>query len=377
MMNVAGQTGLELRSRITPRSELILSLEERLVGDPGPDELVVRVEAAPINPSDLVLLLGPADLSTGQAGGTAERPTYTATIPSSHMRSLSARLDKPLAVGIEGAGTVVATGANVTEYQGRVVAMLGGGMYSQFRKMRAGDCVLLPEGVEAAHGASLFVNPLTALAMVETMRQEGHTALVHTAAASNLGRMLNRVCQADGVPLVNVVRSAEQAAILKEIGAHFVVDSTSASFREELEQAITETGATLAFDAIGGGKLASSILHAMEAAASRTEGAYSRYGSSTWKQVYIYGSLDAGPTVIDRGFGLSWGVSGFLLTPFLDKLGASGAARLKERIVRELRTTFASRYTDVIALRDALSPEIVERYARRATGSKYLIDPSR
>ena len=376
-MDDAGRTGLELRSRITPENGLELSLEERPVGEPGPEELIVRVEAAPLNPSDLALLLGPADLSTGVAGGTAERPTYTAAISPSRMRALSARLGKSLPVGIEGAGTVIATGANATEYQGRVVSMLGGGMYAQFRKVGTSDCVLLPEGAQAAHGASLFVNPLTALAMVETLRQEGHTALVHTAAASNLGRMLNRVCQADGIPLVNIVRSADQAAILREIGAEFVVNSTSANFRDELAQAIAETGATLAFDAIGGGTLASAILHAMEAAAIQRESAYSRYGSSTWKQVYIYGSLDPSATVIDRGFGLSWGVSGFLLTPFLDKIGASGVARLKARVVSELRTTFASPYTDVISLRDALSPEIIERYARRATGSKYLIDPTR
>lgn len=376
-MGAAERTGLELRSRVAPEGELVLSVEERTVGKPSPDELIVRVEAAPINPSDLALLLGPADLSTGRAGGTAERPTYTARIPEERMRSLSARSGKSLAVGIEGAGTVVAAGANVAGYQGRTVAMLGGGMYAQFRRLRASDCVLLPDGMAAAKGASLFVNPLTALAMTETMRREGHRALVHTAAASNLGQMLNRVCQADGIPLVNVVRSEAQAAILRGIGARLIVDSTSQDFRAELEEAVAHAGATLAFDAVGGGKLASNILHAMEAAADRRESAYSRYGSSTWKQVYIYGSLDTGPTVIDRSFGLSWGVSGFLLNPFLDRIGEEGAAELKGRVVRELETTFASHYTDVLSLADALAPETVERYAKRATGSKYLIDPSR
>ncbi len=376
-MNSTKWIGSELRSRVAPEGELILSIEERSVDEPRPDELVVRVEAAPINPSDLALLLGPADLSTGRAGGTAERPTYTATIPEVSMRSLFTRSGKALSVGIEGAGTVVAAGVNVADYLGRTVAMLGGGMYAQFRKLRASDCVLLPDGVAAAKGASLFVNPLTALAMTETMRREGHRALVHTAAASNLGQMLNRLCQADDIPLVNIVRSEGQAVMLRDVGARLIVDSTSPDFRAELEEAIAEAGATLAFDAVGGGRLASSILHAMERAANRQESAYSRYGSSTWKQVYIYGSLDTGPTIIDRGFGLSWGVSGFLLSPFLETIGEEGTAKLKERVVRGLETTFASRYTDVLSLRDALVPETVQRYAQRSTGSKYLIDPSR
>ena len=377
MTTWAERTGLDLRSRVTLEGELVLSIEERAVGEPGPDELIVRIEAAPINPSDLALLLGPADLTTGRTGGTAERPTYTAAIPSARMPSLADRSGKALAVGIEGAGTVVAAGANVAELVGRTVAMLGGGMYAQFRKLRASDCVPLPDGVAAAKGASLFVNPLTALAMTETMRREGHKALVHTAAASNLGQMLNRVCRADGIPLVNVVRSEAQAAILRDLGAQLIVDSTSQEFRAELEEAIAQTSATLAFDAVGGGKLASTILHAMEGAVNRQDDGYSRYGSSIWKQVYIYGSLDTGPTVIDRGFGLSWGVGGFLLGPFLEKVGEESVAKLKQRVVAELETTFASHYTDVLSLADALTPETIERYAQRATGRKYLIDPSR
>jgi NADPH-dependent curcumin reductase CurA len=223
----------------------------------------------------------------------------------------------------------------------------------------------------------MFVNPLTALAMVETMKAEGHVALVHTAAASNLGQMLNRICLADGVPLVNIVRSEQQAAILRDLGARYVVDSSAEGFQAALTDAITETKATIAFDAIGGGRLANTILHAMEAAANRNATSYSRYGSSTFKQVYIYGGLDLKPTEIDRGFGLSWSVSGFLLTPFLQKIGVPAALALRQRVARELTTTFASHYTSVISLAEALSPDIVRGYVKKATGEKYLIDPSR
>lgn len=370
-------TGLELRSTVSTGGTLTLSLEPVTLAGPGPDEVIVRVEAAPINPSDLGLLLGPADLSTLKGGGTADRPTLTADIPAARMGAMRPRLDEAMPVGNEGAGTVVAAGAKVQGLLGKRVGMMGGAMYAQYRKLPARDCIALPEGTPAAAGASMFVNPLTALAMVETLRIEGHKALVHTAAASNLGQMLNRVCIADGVPLVNIVRSEAQAAILRDIGAKYIVDSSAPDFRTALTDAIAETGATLAFDAIGGGKLANAILHAMEAAANRTATAYSRYGSSTFKQVYIYGALDLGPTELDRGYGFAWSVSGFLLTPFLMKLGMEGVLRLRARVAAELTTTFASRYTATISLAQALDPEVVRAYARKATGEKYLIDPSR
>ncbi|HEX8388237.1 MAG TPA: zinc-binding dehydrogenase [Sphingomonas sp.] len=368
---------LELRSLVTAAGELRLSLEETTIAAPGPDEVVVRVEAAPINPSDLGLLLGPADLATMQAGGTADRPTLTLQIPPQRMGMMKARLDQSLPVGNEGAGTVIAAGDNVQHLMGKRVGMLGGAMYATHRRLAVRDTITLPDDASAADGASMFVNPLTALAMPEVMRSEGHTGLVHTAAASNLGQMLNRICLADGVPLVNIVRSAEQAQLLRDAGAVHVVDSTAADFRETLTEAIAATGATIAFDAIGGGKLTNAILHAMEAAASRNAAAYSRYGSTTFKQVYIYGGLDVGPTLLDRGFGFAWSVGGFLLTPFLIKAGAAKTQAMKERVARELKTTFASHYTDTISLADALRPETVDAYQRKATGTKYLIDPSR
>ncbi len=373
--------GLELRSLITAGGiasggELRLSLVDAAPGEPGPDEVVVRVEAAPINPSDVGLLLGPADLSSLRPGGTMERPTLTAAIPQSRMAAMRQRLDQSLPVGNEGAGTVVRAGSEVGDLVGRKVGMLGGGMYTQFRKLPAQDCILLPEGASAADGASMFVNPLTALGFVETMRMEGHKAIVQTAAASNLGRMLNRICLADGIALVNIVRSRQQAEILRGIGARHVVDSQTPDFEAALTDAIAATGATVGFDAVGGGALAGQILNAMEAAAGRGISTYSRYGTSVFKQVYIYGGLDTGPTILPRSFGMSWGLGGWLLFPFLDKAGQAVVARLRQRITDELTTTFASHYAAGISLADALKPEMVEAYQRKATGEKYLIVPN-
>lgn len=373
---MSAMTGLELRTTVSEAGELTLDLVEQQGADPGPDDVVVQVQAAPINPSDLGLLLGPADLSTMQASGTPDRPVLKMRVPQSAMPAMAPRLGQSMPVGNEGAGTVVRAGTNARDMLGRLVGMSGGAMYTQLRTLPARACTILPDGATAADGASMFVNPLTALAMVETMRREGHRALVHTAAASNLGQMLNRICIADGIGLVNVVRSAGQVKILRDLGAAHVLDSNEAGFPGALENAIAATGATIAFDPIGGGDLPNTILHAMEAAANRTATAYSRYGSSVFKQVYIYGWLGQGPTVIDRGFGFAWSVGGFLLTPFLAKIGQDEVARLRERVRNELTTTFASHYTQTISLRDALNPGIVAAYVRKATGEKYLIDPS-
>jgi NADPH:quinone reductase-like Zn-dependent oxidoreductase len=368
--------GLELRSLATRDGRLRLSLEDVTHGEPGPDELLVRVEAAPINPSDLGLLIGPADMATARSEGTPERPVVLADIPQQRLGAITARLDQSLAVGNEGAGTVVRAGGNVREFLGRRVGMLGGGMYAQLRRLPARDCILLPESASAADGASMFVNPLTALGFTETMKAEGHRAIVHTAAASNLGQMLNRICLEDGIGLVNIVRSQAQADLLRGMGARHVVDSTSPGFQAELTQAIRDTGATLAFDAIGGGTLAGQILQAMEACADRGDAGYSPYGSNAPKQVYIYGSLDMGPTVLNRAFGFTWSVGGWLLFPFLQKAGRDVAARMRQRVVDELTTTFASRYTRTISLADALRLDVLRGYERKATGEKYLIDPS-
>jgi NADPH:quinone reductase-like Zn-dependent oxidoreductase len=347
--------------------------------EPAADEIVIRVEATPINPSDIALLLGPVDMQTAKQSGSATSPVLTINVLERALPMLTSRLDQSMPVGNEGAGTVVKAGSApaAQALMGKLVAVASGSMYSQYKLAKAAEALPLPSGTTATQAASCFVNPLTALSMVEVMRREGHKALVHTAAASNLGQMLNKICQRDGVKLVNVVRSAEQAKILKEIGAQIVLDSTSPKFMAELIEAVGATEATLAFDAIGGGTLASQLLTAMEAAAAARMTTYSRYGSSTFKQVYIYGSLDTSQTQLTRSFGLSWSVSGWLLTPFLQKIGGPDVNRLRQRVVSELTTTFASHYTKEISLRDVATLEAALAYNKRATGEKYLINPTR
>ncbi len=371
--------GLQLRSLIKRSGELELSLVDVEVPAPGADEILVRIEGSPINPSDLGLLLGAADVSTVRRAGTPDRPIVTATVPPKAMGAMAGRLDESLAVGNEGAGVVVAAGTSpeAQALLGKVVAVIGGAMYAQYRVVKAADCLPLPDGTTPADGASSFVNPLTSLGMVETMRREGHSALVHTAAASNLGQMLVKICLQDGVPLVNIVRSPEQVKLLREIGATYVCDSSAPTFVEDLGKALAASGATVAFDAIGGGTLAGQILAGMEAAVNAKATAYSRYGSSVHKQVYIYGGLDTSATVLNRSFGMAWGVGGWLLFPFLMKIGAEGAQKLRARVAAEIKTTFASHYTREISLDETLSPELIAAYGKRATGEKYLINPNK
>ncbi len=369
--------GLQLRSLVTPDNKLELSLAEVDIPEPGPNEVIVRVEATPLNPSDLALLLGPAVISTARADGTVERPVITAEIPAGLMKSVSARLGQSLPVGNEGAGTVIAAGsADVAQsLLGKTVGMAGGEMYAQYRCMNAMMCLELPEETTAAEGASCYVNPMTVLGMVETMRAEGHTALVHTAAASNLGQMLNRVCIEENIDLVNIVRKPEQEQILRELGARYICNSSSESFFKDLTDALVETGATLAFDATGGGKLATTILSCMEVAAARTMTEYNRYGSDIYKQVYVYGFLDRNPTTLSINFGFSWGLGGWLLTHFLQKAGIPKMMELRARVASGLKTTFASHYSKEISLQEALSVQAIKGYGRQATGEKYLIKP--
>jgi NADPH:quinone reductase len=372
-------TGLQLRSLIKSSGELEMSLATIPTPEPGPDEVVVRVEAAPINPSDLALLVGAADMATAKASGSKDAPVITAKVPEAAMKFMAGRLDESMPVGNEGAGVVVKTGSSdaAKALMGKTVAMIGGAMYSQYRCLKLTDLLLLPPDITPAEGASCFVNPLTALGMTETMRREGHKALVHTAAASNLGQMLNKICLKDGIALVNIVRSPEQADILHKIGAKHVVDSTAPSFMDDLTGALVETGATLAFDAIGGGKLAGQILTCMEIAINKTAKVYSRYGSSVHKQVYVYGGLDTRPIELNRAFGMAWGVGGWLLTPFLMKIGMADGLRLRQRVVDELKTTFASHYTQVVSLQETLQLAHIAVYGKRATGEKYLINPNK
>ena len=362
----------QLISTLESDGRLIVELREETLPEPTGHQILVRIEAAPINPSDLGLLFASADLE----GAHYTPGKIVATMPEPAVRAMHARLGEALPVGNEGAGTVVAAG-DAPEAQallGKLVAVIPGAMYARYRLVDARAALVLPHGATAEQGAAAFVNPLTALSFVEAMRREGHKALVHTAAASNLGQMLVKICQADGVPLVNIVRSDAQVALLKDIGAEHVVNSSSDTFRADLVAAIEATGATLGFDAIGGGKQAAQILDAMEQVASKGA-AFSRYGSDTFKKVYVYGALDLGPIVINRSFGFSWGVAGFLLTPFLAQIGAEAAEKLRQRVRDELTTTFASHFKARISLEQALTRDVALAYNARATGEKYLIVP--
>ena len=370
--------GLQLRSLVRADQVLEVFLENVPVPEPGPGEVLVRIEAAPVNPSDLGLLFAGADLTAAVVTGSAERPVLTAPIPDAAMRALAGRVGTPMPAGNEGAGTVVAAGssAEAQALLGKTIAVAGGAMYSQYRLVNAAACLQLPEGTPAIDGASSFVNPMTVLGMVETMRMEGHTALVHTAAASNLGQMLGRLCVEEQIPLVNIVRKRADQELLRSAGAAHVCNSAAPEFARDLTAALRQTGATLAFDAVGGGNLASQILTCMEAAVSATSASYSRYGSAVHKQVYIYGSLDRGPTELTRGYGMAWGLGGWLLTPFLQKIGPAEVARLRSRVAAGLATTFASSYAGQMSLAGTLQPAAIAQYGRMSTGSKYLIVPT-
>ena len=375
---MTAQTSLQLRTLVKEDGRLEMSLASVPVPTPGPDEVVLQVQGSPINPSDIGLLFGAADMSAATVAGAGADAKVTAMISPAGMRAMAGRVGESLAAGNEGAGVVIAAGGSprAQALVGKTVAGFGGAMYAQHRVLKAAECLVLPPGATAVDGASCFVNPLTALGMTNTMRLEGHSALVHTAAASNLGQMLNKICVADGIGLVNIVRSPEQAAILKAIGAMHIVDSSAPTFLDDLTAALVATGATLAFDAIGGGRLAGQILGCMETAANKTAKVYSRYGSNTHKQVYIYGGLSLAPTELVRSLGMAWGLGGWLLMPHLARIGPAEAQKMRERVAAELKTTFASHYSHVISLSDALRLEHIAGYNRRATGEKYLIDPS-
>lgn len=379
MSQFAATMNLQLRSLVKRSSELEVSLLQIPVVPPAADEVVVRLEASPINPSDLNLLFGAADLTQAKLSGTAANPVLTLPLSESLMRAMVGRIDQSLAVGNEGAGVVVQAGSSAEAQAliGKTVAVLGGEMYSRFRTLKVAQCLVLPTGTKPSEGASCFVNPLTALAMVQTMHLEGHTALVHTAAASNLGQMLNKICLNDHVSLVNIVRKQEQEDLLRKLGAQIIVNSSAPTYTQDLTQALIRTGATIAFDATGGGRLANQILTAMEAAAVSRMTQFSRYGSTVHKQVYLYGGLDRGPTELRRTYGMAWGIGGWLVTPFLQKLGPEGVQRLRARVVAELKTTFASHYKKEISLPEALQLENIHVYAKMGTSDKYLINPNR
>lgn len=361
----------ELRSLVTDDARLELFIETVAVPEPKDDEVVVRIDAAPINPTDLALLFGPADLATLRTEGGKT----TADIPEKLMKVVKARIGRPMPVGVEGAGEVMKAGTAAGELLGKIVSLVGDGMYAQYRCVKAKDVMPMPQGVSARQAASSFVNPMTALAMVETMRDEGHSAIVHTVAASNLGQILNRICLNEGIGLVNIVRRPEQEKLLRDAGAKYVVNSASDNFRAELTDAIAATGATLAFDAIGGGRMANTVLSCMERASSRGAN-FNRYGSETFKQLYVYGRLDLSPQELTAAYGFAWSVGGWLLSHFLAKATPERIRAMKQKVAEEITTTFASHYSAEVSLEEALSPQAIGIYSKRATGSKYLVLPN-
>jgi len=382
MADVNGWSGRGLHSTVTEDGRVVLDLRPQQITAPKAHEVVVRVEASPINPSDLGLLLGGAKADTATRTTSDDgSPAASLTLTPGALAASAARVGQAMAVGNEGAGVVIATGdsESARALEGRTVAVLAGGMYATHRKVAADQCLVMAKGTDPADAASSFVNPLTALGMTETMRREGHQALIHTAAGSNLGQMLNRICLADGINLVNIVRRPEHVELLRQQGANHVVNSSAPTFSDDLTAALTETGATIAFDAIGGGELTSAILTSMEAAANARagDGEFNRYGSTTHKQVYIYGGLDRGPTVLNRAFGMAWSVGGWLLPPFLAEIGPERAGELRQRVADELTTTFASHYSTVLSLDDILDLDRMQAYTAMATGEKALVAPQR
>ena len=368
----------QIRSEVTKEGKLLIYVESTAMPEPKEDEVLIRIEASPINPSDLGLLIGPADVSSMSVSGEGENAVVTMDIPEGLMRMLETRLDQSLPVGNEGGGVVVKAGSkDLEDLVGKTVGVAGGSMYSQYRCVNAASCFVMHEGVTSAESASCFVNPLTALGMVETMRLENHSALVHTAAASNLGQMLIKICLDEDVPLVNIVRKEEHVDMLNSLGAKFVCNSSKDTFIQDLVNALVETGATIGFDATGGGKLAGQILTAMEVAANQTATDYNRYGSNTFKQVYIYGGLDRSPTTLNRAFGFSWSLGGWLLTPFIGRIGPERFEELKQKVADEIKTTFASHYTKEISLEEVLQPDNINVYSKQATGEKYLVNPNK
>lgn len=376
---MANKQSKEIRSTVTSDGTVELSIVKVDTPTPADDEVLIEILAAPINPSDLALLTTfGGDLSNISISGSGDDTVASMKVRPAVMRSMKSRLDKSMPAGNEGAGVVVDAGSNVKGLVGKTVGLAGGSMYAQYKCAPAINCLVMEDGTTPVEAASSFVNPLTALSFVETMKMENHSAIVHTAAASNLGQMLIKICQIDGIPLVNIVRKNEQVEILKGIGAKYICNTNDPDFMESLINALVETGATLGFDATGGGndgELPGQILTAMEVAANKNSEQYSRYGSETYKQVYIYGGLDQNPTILKRSYGMSWGLGGWLLTPMLGKIGMERIQEMRVRIAKEIKTTFASKYAGEISFEEMLQPEIINSYAKQSTGNKFLVNP--
>lgn len=373
------QTSKEIRSTVTNEGNIEISIATVEKPTPSKNEVLIKVEASPINPSDLGLLISfAADLDSLSVSGSGDTTVARMEIHPALMGAMKPRLDQSMQVGNEGGGVIEDAGANAKGLIGKTVGVAGGAMYSQYRCVPASSCLVMDDNTTSAEAASSFVNPLTALAFVETMKMENHSAIVNTAAASNLGQMLVKVCKDDSIPLVNIVRKSEQVEVLENLGAEYVCNTSDSDFMKDLVAALIATGATLGFDATGGGnegELPGQILSAMEIAANKTAKEYSRYGSDTYKQVYIYGGLDQSPTILNRSFGMQWGLGGWLLTPMIGRIGIERFQQMRERVAKEIKTTFASQYTQEISFEEMLQPETIKTYAKQATGEKYLINP--
>lgn len=367
----------QIFSTVTEDNELVLSIVEHDIPTPGPDDVVVRVEAAPINPSDMFPLIGFADYGNGKLVTQGNEQKMVAPIAPAMMDPLRARVGQTLPVGNEGAGTVVAAGDNVKHLEGKLVSLVTGQCYQQYVVSPAIAVLPHKDDTSAVEAASSFVNPLTALCFVETLKAEGHKAMIHTAAASNLGQILLRLCQQDDIDLVCIVRKDEQADLLKSQGAKYVLNSSDADFKAQLEDAIAETGASLAFDAIGAGDMADTLLATMERAFSRSASGLNTYGSDQHKQVYIYGRLGMGQVTLSQSYGMQWSCGGYLLTPQLQKHGMEKLAQMQARVADEIKTTFASNVTDTLSLAEAIDPENIARFMPKKTGEKYVIEPQK
>ena len=369
----------EIRSNVTSEGNIEISIASVEKPKPAENEVLIKVEASPINPSDLGLLISfAADLDSLNVTGSGDETVAKMKVHPGLMKAMAPRLDQSMKVGNEGGGVIEGAGTGAEDLIGKTVGVAGGAMYSQYRCVPASSCLVMDDSTTSAEAASSFVNPLTVLGFIETMKMENHTAILHTAAASNLGQMLVKVCKDDSVPLVNIVRKSEQVDLLKNLGAEHVCNTSEPDFMDSLVNALVATGATLGFDATGGGnegKLAGQILSAMEIAANKTAKEYSRYGSDTFKQVYIYGGLDQSPTILNRSFGMQWALGGWLLTPMIGKIGMERFQQMRERVAKEIKTTFASHYTQEISFEEMLQPETIKAYAKQATGEKYLVTP--
>ena len=364
--------GRQLFTTLESDGTLTVAIEDVSFPDPVGNQVLVKMEAAPINPSDLAILAGAADLENAEYSDGK----YVATVPEPFNTASKPRHGLKLPAGNEGAGTVVAVGDSdmAKALMGQRVACVPGNAYSQYCLADAAMC--LPLGDHSAEdGASAFVNPMTALGFVENAKMDGQEAILHTVGASNLGQMLTRICKEDGLGLVNIVRKDDQVALLEKLGSTHVVNSSGDGFGQELRSAIADTGAFYGFDPIGGGKSVDMVFRAMEQVAVSQMTEYSRYGSNQAKRMFIYGRLDTSPTILTPSYGFGWTLSGWLLFPFLQSVGMETVGRMRQRVLQELTTTFHSHYKKRVNLDEMLTREAVTDYRAMRTGEKYLVTP--